>query len=76
MLRMHFVSQMTLPPAPLRLPQWEAGRPRVSHVATQRQVRPRSEPLQLPGGTTTYTISLRRLVHNCGLGEFPRSHRF
>jgi hypothetical protein len=30
------------------------------------QVRLRSEPLRLPGGTTISTISLRRLVHNAG----------
>jgi len=30
------------------------------------QVRLRSEPLWLPGGTTISTISLRRLVHNAG----------
>jgi hypothetical protein len=30
------------------------------------QVRLRSEPLWLPGGTTISAISLRRLVHNAG----------
>jgi len=30
------------------------------------QVRLRSEPLRLPGGTTISTISPRRLVHNAG----------
>ena len=30
------------------------------------QVRLRSEPLWLPGGTTISTISLRRLVRNAG----------
>jgi hypothetical protein len=37
-----------------------------AHVATYRQVRLRSEPLWLPGGTTISTISRRRLVHNAG----------
>jgi hypothetical protein len=43
-----------------------SGRPRVSNLATYRQVRLRSESLRSPGGTTISTISQRRLVHNGG----------
>ena len=74
MLRMRFVSQMTLPPAPPRVVHPEAGRPRVFLRQAQdkltlrrtEKVRLRFEPLRLPGGTTISTISQRRLVHNAG----------
>jgi hypothetical protein len=36
-----------------------------------KQVRLRSEPLRLPGGTVISTISRRRLVHNAGYERFP-----
>jgi len=74
MLRMRFVSQMTLPPTPPRFAQLEAGRPRVFLRQAQdeltlrrtEKVRLRSEPLWLPGCRTIATISRRRLVHNAG----------
>ena len=74
---MRFVSQITLPPAPPRFAQPEAGRPRVSLVppvpslsrGTLRcteKVRLRSKSLWFPGGTAISTTSRRRLVHNAG----------
>jgi hypothetical protein len=57
---------MTLPPAPPRFVQPEAGRPRVSNLATYRKVGLRPEPLRLPGGTVVSVITLRRLLHNAG----------
>ena len=46
------------------------GRPRISNLATYRQVRLRSKSRGaagwLPGGTSISTISQRRLVHNGG----------
>ena len=71
---MRFVSQMTLPPAPPRFAQPEAGGPRVFLRQAQDKLtlpctekeRLGSEPLWLPGGTTISKISLRRLVHDAG----------
>jgi hypothetical protein len=71
---MRFVSQMTLPPAPPRFAEPEAGGPRVFLRQAQDKLILRHtemyasgpSPLWLPGGTAISTISLRRLVHNAG----------
>jgi len=75
---MRFAPQTSLPPAPPRLAQPEAGPPRVSPVPRlSRGTSPRTEQVRLrsesrgtagwlPGGTAISRISLRRLAHDAG----------
>jgi hypothetical protein len=75
---MRFAPQITLPSAPPRFAQPEAGRPRVFlRQAQDKLTLRRTEEVRLwsesrgvagwlPGGTVLSAISLRRLVHNAG----------